>query len=65
MVSVYSCPYMYPLSTDIRSKQARVYEWSAELRLSGRVKIGSPGWIYVEGSSAAMETFTKVHISSF
>lgn len=27
----------------IRTKQARVYEWSAELRLSGRVKIGWPG----------------------
>ena len=27
----------------IRTKQARVYEWSEELRLSGRVKIGWPG----------------------
>eukprot|EP01052_Picozoa_sp_SAG31_P021688 SAG31_NODE_1689_length_7525_cov_3.264745_9_plen_289_part_00 len=43
----------------IRTKQARLYEWSAELCLSGRVKIGWPGWIYVEGSSHAMEEFTK------
>jgi hypothetical protein len=43
----------------IRTKQARVYEWSAELRLSGRVKIGWPGWIYVEGSDRAMLVFTK------
>jgi hypothetical protein len=30
----------------IRTKQARVYEWSAELRLSGRVKIGAENGIF-------------------
>ena len=54
-----ACARSFLYAHHIRTKQALVYAWAAELQLSGRVKIGWPGWMYLEGSVQAMATFTK------
>ena len=54
-----ACARTFLYAHHIRTKQAKVYEWAEELALSGRVKIGWPGWIYIEGSLEAMATFTR------
>ena len=43
----------------MRVKQLLVYKWSAELRVTGRCKIGRPGWLLAEADAMVMEEFVR------
>ena len=43
----------------MRVKQRLVYKWSAELRVTGRCKIGRPGWLLAEADADVMEEFIR------
>ncbi|KAK3233502.1 hypothetical protein CYMTET_9589 [Cymbomonas tetramitiformis] len=42
-----------------RRKQLLIYEWAAELRISGRLTVSRPGYTFVEGTPSDMKEFTK------
>jgi len=46
-----------------RVKQNKIYDWAKELRISGRITVSKPGYLYAEGSTPSMGEFKKRNMS--
>ena len=42
-----------------RRKQLLIYKWAKELKISGRLTVSKPGYIFVEGAMGDMKEFTR------